>query len=150
MAPSTQFRTPATGSGNVVSLPVKATTKIYGGSIVAINPAGDALPAADTAGLRVAGVAQGDVDNLAGAAGDEYVPCDRRAVEVDNSVGDPVTKADMFNPVFVEDDVTVNKSGGSNKIKAGVMIGLNADGSKVIVDFALASVAPDLAEESSS
>lgn len=50
--------------------PVAASTKIYSGSLVAVNASGYAVPAADTAGLAVVGVAMARADNSAGAAGD--------------------------------------------------------------------------------
>lgn len=65
---------------NHIDHPVAATTKIYAGAMVCTNAAHKALPAADTSGLKFAGIAKNFVDNSAGAAGDKDVICIREGV----------------------------------------------------------------------
>jgi hypothetical protein len=52
---------------------VAASTKIYKGAVIAKNAAGYIVPAADTAALKVVGVAEEQVDNTAGANGAKTV-----------------------------------------------------------------------------
>jgi hypothetical protein len=56
--------------GNVFEYPVKAATKIFGGSIVCIDTANNlAIPGKTGLGLKYAGVAQETADNSAGLDG---------------------------------------------------------------------------------
>ena len=85
---------------------VKDNTKIYTGSMVAINGSTNkAEPAADAAGLIVIG---------------------REA--------EKLTHADINKTVYAIDDHTVGKAGGTNKIKAGILREIDAD-SQVIVEI---------------
>lgn len=52
-----------------VSLPVKASTHIYLGTIVAVDASGYLVPASDTAGLVVVGVAVQEVNNTGSSGG---------------------------------------------------------------------------------
>lgn len=58
--------------GQVLRISVKAETTIYKGALVC-RSSGYAVPAADTSGLRFAGVAMEHADNSAGANGDVMV-----------------------------------------------------------------------------
>jgi hypothetical protein len=101
-----------------ISLPVAATTKIYAGSMVAKNAAGDAIPATNTAGLLVVGWADEYVDNTAGAAGDKRIKVGSGVAGFAN--GGSVTKAHVETTVMVVDDQTVNPT-ASNSVKAGIL-----------------------------
>ena len=108
---------------------VAASTKIYGGSLVSINAAGTAIPAADTASTKVVGVSDEYVDNSAGAAADLIVNVRRgRAFKLKNSATNAVAAAHLFTDVYVEDDETVASAGGTNSIVAGKCIGIDSDG----------------------
>lgn len=125
------------------ALPIEAATILYAGSIAAANPAGNVVPAADTAGLHVLGRAEenpdgssGDYDNSAGAAGDLNALVKRGAFIVNNSVGDPVVAGDINKFIYIEDAATVNHTGGVNKVVAGRFLGFfNNDATRCIVDF---------------
>lgn len=111
---------------------VAATTKIFGGGMVAKNAAGFGVPAADSAGLKVIGVSDEQVDNLSGANGDEQIIVRRKKVfGLKNSATNPVTAANLFGDVYVEDDETISSVGGTNSIVAGILIGVGADGAAV-------------------
>jgi hypothetical protein len=141
-------------AGQVVEgVPVAAAVKIFVGALTAIDASGNALPAADTAGLKVLGRCEGmpgpgitglDGDNSSGLAGAITVNIKRGVFKFDNSAGNALTAAQLGKVCYVEDDHTVNKDGGTNKVKAGRVIGLDDSGTSVWVDtrsggFALAS-----------
>lgn len=139
MAAATQDRNTNARAGQVLNFPVAAATKIFAGTLVAINAAGNAVPAADAAGLKVVGRAQEFVDNSAGAAGDLSVDVARGVFPFDNSVADAVTAAELLRIVYVEDDQTVGKVGGDDKIAAGLAVAIEGD--QVWVDTTLAPLA---------
>lgn len=138
MAASADVST-AERKGDLVSRPVAASTLIYAGTLVAINAAGNAVPAADTAGLKVDGVADEQVDNSAGLAGALRITVRRGVRLFANSGTNAVTVAEQDKVVYVEDDQTVNKDGGTNHIPAGLCLEVNDDG--VWVDTRLAPTA---------
>ncbi len=128
MAALTQDRNTAARSGQQLALPVAAATVIYMGSMVAVDAAGNAVPASDTAGLKVVGRAMQQVDNSAGLAGDLTVQVDRLAAfKFANSATVPVTAANLFQPVMVADDQTVAAT-STNSIAAGVAVQIDPDG----------------------
>jgi hypothetical protein len=114
--------------GSVINAPVAAATKLFGGTLGAVNAAGEAVPAADTAGLKVVGRVESEVDNSAGVAGALTVDLKRGVFKLANSATDAVTAAEKQQIVYVEDDQTVCKTGGTNKIVAGVAVAVEADG----------------------
>ena len=67
------------------SAPVAASTIIYGGSIVAVNQSGYAVPASADPTLFVVGVAVATADNSAGAAADVLVDIERGVFSFHNS-----------------------------------------------------------------
>ena len=132
------MRTPLQSDGKLIALDVAASTHIYTGTIVCRDGDGNAVPGADAAGLLAAGVAEHEADNSNGAAGDTKIAAHRRVSQMNNSVTDPVTKANLLEIVFVEDDHTVNKTGGTNHVRAGLLVGVSDDRTKVLVDFGAA------------
>lgn len=103
----------------VKSYPV-AASKIYAGSLVAINSAGYAVPASDTASLKVVGVALEQVDNSAGAAGDKSIKVEAPIVARFNATS--ITQAMVGQVVYVVDDNTFDDALGTNGIKAGRLV----------------------------
>lgn len=91
--------------GEYAAYPVKGGSVIYAGGIVCLGADGYAVPASDTAGLKMAGVARGYVDNSAGSDADEYVEVWRRGCfELSASGMGPSNAGDA---VYVLDDQTV-------------------------------------------
>ncbi len=127
--------------------PIEKATHIFFGGIVATNPAGNMVPAEDTAGLIVRGVAEQEVDNTNGEAGDKTVVAKRAPRWVPNSAIHPLGPDDVGKVCFIEDDNTVARTSGS-KIVAGITLELSADGSVVCVDFFLAAAGAAAAPES--
>lgn len=109
------------GSFRTVSKPVKASTTIYKGGLVAIDSTGYAVPAADTAGHKVIGVALEKIDNSAGASGalNVLVANDCRVQLSAASIAITSDGAVMY----VVDDQTFDEAVGTNSIKVGVLDG---------------------------
>lgn len=118
MAALTADRKTPYREGQSYSIGVAASTKIYAGSIVAVNSSGYAVPASDTAGLRVIGRAEEQVDNSTGSNGDETIFV-REGVFL--FAGSGLTVADIGKPCFVSDDQTVSVSATTNNICAGII-----------------------------
>jgi hypothetical protein len=114
------------GLGHTFALAIAATTKIYGGIMVALNAAGFLVPASDTANLRAVGLSDEQKDNSAGANGDLLCQLVRGLVLLDNSTGSPVVQGDLFKIVFVEDDHTVAHA-SANGVRAGRFMGFGGD-----------------------
>jgi hypothetical protein len=94
--------------GRSFSDPVAAATLIYVGALVALNAAGNAVPADADATLTVRGVAQFRADNSAGAAGDINVESSRGTWALKNSAGaDEIARDDIGANCYVVDDETV-------------------------------------------
>jgi hypothetical protein len=112
--------------GAIVSLPVAAATMLYAGTLVAIDASGNAVPAADTAGLKVLGRCEEDVVN-AGLAGAKSVRVKRGVFRFANSATSAVDADDVGLPCYVEDDSTVAET-GDNSIVAGIVIEVGSEG----------------------
>jgi hypothetical protein len=106
-------------AGKMLNFPAAAATILYAGTIVALNSSGQAVPAADTSGLRVVGVTPETVDNSAGSAGDLRVDVERGSFLIANSGTDAVDANDAGKLCFIEDDNTVRESKGTHAVKAG-------------------------------
>ncbi len=115
------FRLRAGGYARTIVGKTAAATKIYRGAMVAKNAAGFCVPAADAVGLKVLGIAEEQIDNLSGAAGDKEVRITTGVVDIPNAAVDPVVQASMHGYVFVTDDSSVRAGTGTNSIRAGVL-----------------------------
>lgn len=126
MSATAEISTPAR-PGITGNYPVAAATLIFLGTLVALDASGNAVPASDTAGLRVIGRAEHTVDNSAGAAGDLNVDVARGVFRFANSTGNAVSADDVLKIAFVEDDQTVAIT-STHKAKAGRILDLDEDG----------------------
>ncbi len=97
--------------GEFVSHPVKGSTKVYLGSLVCVGTDGYAVPAANTAGLKFAGVAQENADNSSGSDGAETIKVRRTGIA--EFVASGLTVADQGKDLFVTDDQTVTTTPGN-------------------------------------
>lgn len=127
MAAATQPFDAPECSGLVLFLPVAAATTLLAGTLGATDAAGRAVPAADTAGLRVIGRIERDVFNAGGAAGDLNAEIKRGVFRYDNSAANPVDADDIGKICFVEDDHTVAET-STHLVKAGRVIAVDAQG----------------------
>lgn len=96
---------------------------LYLGSIMAQNSAGKAVPASDTAGLVVLGRCEK-------ISGDDVYATARSGLYkfANGSSSEALAVTDLNSLVYVVDDQTVGKVGGTNHIKAGVLREIDADG----------------------
>lgn len=117
-------------SGEFRLVPVAAATVIYAGAMVARDSSGNAVPAADTAGLVVLGRAEARADNSLGAAGDVSVTI-REGVFAYAHSG--LTLANVGKPVFALDDQTVGLS-STNGVYAGTLIDVSDEGAWIEID----------------
>jgi len=101
------------------SYPVKDGAKIYAGGLVAVQSDGHAIPAADTAALRVVGVATHTIDNTSGADGDKWVDCETGIFKFAAS---SITQAMIGQMMYVVDDQTFDDAVGTNGVKAGKLM----------------------------
>jgi hypothetical protein len=120
MAALTKDRITEKKVSGLKSYPVAASTKIYAGALVGLNSGGFAVPASDTAGVRVVGVADAQVDNSAGANGALTVNVDADIVARFPAIS--ITQAMVGQVMYVVDDNTFDDALGTNAIKAGRLV----------------------------
>ena len=118
MAAATKDRITEKKTVDLQSYPVKAATKIYAGTLVGLL-AGYLVPAADTAALRVKGVATDTVDNTAGADGD--LRCKVEAPIRARFAAASITQAMVGTKMHVVDDQTFDDATGTNSVVAGIL-----------------------------
>ncbi|MGH7907667.1 MAG: hypothetical protein ACREP6_13680, partial [Candidatus Binataceae bacterium] len=105
--------------GRVQVYPVEANTVIYLGAIVALNAAGNAVPAVSQPGLKIAGRAERlhngipgqNADNTGGAAGAISIVC-RRGVFMYADNDNSITAAAIGEIAYAADDNSVSASDG--------------------------------------
>jgi len=108
--------------------PVGAAKKIYAGAIVVLN-GGYAEPGSTALNLVARGVAQQQVDNSGGAAGDLNVTsyAGPQAYRLDNDGS--ITRADIGSNCYIVDDHTVAKTDGAGtRSVCGEIADVDADG----------------------
>jgi len=132
MALSAARNTKAMAGGpnpEILSLPVKANTKVYAGSLVVID-AGYAAPGRAATGLIAVGRAEETVDNTGGAAGAKSVNVRQGVFPWANSADtDAIAQAQVGSTVYIVDDQTVAKTDGSSaRSAAGKVIQVDTDG----------------------
>lgn len=96
------------GNGQRFGNPVAAAAKIYSGALVALDAAGNAIPAIPAAPI-MRGVALLPADNTNGAAGDVDVLTERGPFLVANDGS--IDRTHIGGDVFVVDDNTVGAAG---------------------------------------
>lgn len=92
-----------------VADPLAAATRIYGGTMVALDASGNAIPAIPAA-PTMRGVANHEADNSTGAAGAVSVECDRGFAFLFANDGS-LDRTDIGADVYVVDDQTVGVAG---------------------------------------
>lgn len=97
--------------GVVQSAPV-AVDIIYRGALVVFNTAGYLAPASTSAGVIFAGIAEEEVDNSGGSAGDKE--CKYKSEGVYLLEGSGFVQGDVGEQVYASDDQTVTKTSLNN------------------------------------
>lgn len=110
--------------------PVAGATRIFAGSIVCLNAAGNAVPGSTSATLKVRGRAEEHVDNRDGAAGALRVESRRGVFAFANSAGaDEITRAHIDGQAYIVDDQTVALTSATNtRSVAGVIRDVDSAG----------------------
>ena len=118
MSALTRDRATPYREGIEVEYPVAANMKIYAGSLVCVNAAGYAVPAADTSGYRFAGVALEQVDN---SDGGKNVRVRRAGVFEFDAVS--ISQDMVGAAMYAADDHTFDDAAGpTNDIKVGLLV----------------------------
>ena len=118
MSALTRDRATPYREGIEVEYPVAANMKIYAGSLVCVNAAGYAVPAADTSGYRFAGVALEQVDN---SDGGKNVRVRRAGVFEFDAMS--ISQDMVGAPMYAADDHTFDDAAGpTNDIKVGLLV----------------------------
>lgn len=115
--------------GELLSLPL-AASKVYAGSIAAVNASGYVTKGAASTTLKYIGRFEEQVDNSAGNAGDKSIRVRRgQAFKWKNSGTSAIVQADLGNICYIEDDQTVSKTDQAGTLSpAGVVVGVESDG----------------------
>ena len=109
-----------------IRLDVAAATTLTPPELVALNISGDAVPASDTAGLRVIGQCLQLADNSAGAAGDIQARVAPFGVIKLDCTG--LSKADLLTNVCIKDSSSVYSCSASNEqVVAGLLMSYTND-----------------------
>ncbi len=130
MAALTAPRNTPSRSADTRELGVKAATKIFQGSLVAVDANGYAVPGATATTLRGVGRAELTADNSAGANNAIKVRIGAGVYRFGNSAsGDLITTADIGADCYIVDDQTVAKTNGTNtRSVAGKVFDVDAAG----------------------
>lgn len=120
--------------GKYLILPVKANTRIYEGSLVAIDSTGYAIPGKKEENLLVAGRAEEFVDNTGSgnSNGAKTIKVKRGVFKWNNDSTDTVTDQDILKPCYILDDSTVTALSTATSI-AGKVIGI--ENNQVLVEM---------------
>jgi hypothetical protein len=127
--------------GRIQVYPVEANTVIYLGAIMALNAAGNAVPASSTSGLRIVGRAERvyngipgqNADNTGGAAGAISV-VGRRGVFMYADHDNSIAQAQVGAFAFAVDDNSVSASdGGGATVVAPTVFTFPASGTPQLV-----------------
>lgn len=125
MAKLTDVRdTPEIANGaKVIAVPVKGSTTIYQGALVALDADGYAIPGKKAENLTAVGRAEETVAN-AGADGELVVRVARGVFVFDNTAtsANKITAAHVLKPCYMEDDHTVTGRSPRARPVAGIVV----------------------------
>ena len=115
--------------GDIQDYPVKAATTIYGGAIVCLDAAGQAVPGSTATGLICVGRAERRADNSGGANGDIRVRVRRGVFRWVNQTGssNSFAAAQIGDDAYITDDQTVSRA-STGRSKAGTVVQVDATG----------------------
>lgn len=120
MAALTKDRNTAYREGDFLVLSPADGVTIFSGSLTAVDGSGDLVPAADTAGLKVVGVA----DNY--SEGEDVTV--RKGTYLFENNGN-ITAADIGDKCYIVDDQTVGlQADVTNDVEAGEIFDVDSEG----------------------
>lgn len=109
---------------------VKTGVTIYAGTQVAIEQSsGEFVPASDTAGINVIGIADAEVTG----DGEKRLLVEISVFLMENDDSNPVTTAHIGQNCYVKDNDTVSSDGGTNSVVSGRVHDVIPEG--VFVDY---------------
>ena len=111
MTALTADRNTADREGKGYDYPMAAATEIFMGSLVVLDASGNLEPGTTATGKIAVGRAE-EYQNNTGAAAAKNCKVKSGVFRWANSSGDPVTKANIGDTVFIEDDQTVSATNG--------------------------------------
>lgn len=119
--------------GRRLSLPVKAGTTIYQGSIVALDADGYAIPGKTATGLTAAGRAE---ETVSASDTDGIISVSRGTFVFDNTstAANKVKAANVLKPCYIEDDQTVSTLATGTSI-AGTVLRVDDNGVAVRIGY---------------
>ena len=123
--------------GKTLALPVKGSTTIYPGAIVALDANGYAIPGKKAAGLTAAGRAEETVENT-GADGAVLIRVTRGVFVFANTAttSNKITAAHVLKPCYMEDDQTVTALATGASV-AGLVTRVDDSGVAVEIGYGL-------------
>lgn len=129
MVALTKNKSPTEVDGTFRELPVEANAKIFAGAMVMIGPVGSEArhAALGATAPRVVGVAWREVDNTGGADGDVTVTVKRGVFLMANDSTNTLSRANIGQPCYVEDNQTVGSLATSRPI-AGTVFDVTPQG----------------------
>lgn len=119
--------------GNRRSYPVKASTKIYDGTLVFLTTGGYADDDTATGVNGFVGIANGEADNTNGSDGDITVEVFAEGDFVLVGAG-TYSQADVGSVIYGDDNYTINTSIGSTSVPIGKCVGF-VSATKLIVEI---------------
>lgn len=103
--------------GMELAFPVKAATRIFAGSMVAVDSTGYAVPAASVVGHKLMGIALEQADNSTGANGAVFIRVRTAGVFEFGAVS--ISQANVGADMYVVDDQTFDDVDPGQGIKCG-------------------------------
>lgn len=117
-------------SADVVTVPLAAGSKVYYGTLVAVNAEGFGVPGMAAPGLTYVGAAEATVDNSSGADGALSVKVRRAWPYAMKWMNDgSITQAHFMKTSYILDNCTVSATDGEGgRSSAGLVVGIESDG----------------------
>lgn len=123
-------------------LPVKGSTTIYQGALVALDASGYAVPGSKAATLTAAGRAEETVANT-GADGEVSIRVARGVFVFDNATdAGKLTAAHVLKPCYIADDQTVTATAEGASV-AGLVIRVDDSGVAVEIGRGIQTIAAE-------
>lgn len=123
-------------------LPVKGSTTIYQGALVALDATGYAVPGSKAATLTAAGRAEETVANT-GADGEVSIRVARGVFVFDNATdAGKLTAAHVLKPCYIADDQTVTATADGASV-AGLVIRVDDSGVAVEIGRGIQAIAAE-------
>ena len=123
-------------------LPVKGSTTIYQGALVALDASGYAVPGSKAATLTAAGRAEETVANT-GADGEVSIRVARGVFVFDNATdAGKLTAAHVLKPCYIADDQTVTATADGASV-AGLVIRVDDSGVAVEMGRGIQTIAAE-------